>query len=173
MMTPEFVAAECAIRQLHADYVDAVWRLDMDAFGDCFTEDAEWRIDGVVMKGREDIVETNRKNFETNFKRLLLTLRTPSLDVRGSEAFGRTYFSAQNILADGTAFAPVGVYYEHFVDEGDRWRVRWRLFDLLYSGPPDMSGQFHDAPDYGPPPNMPPRDAMPVMRTGMHERSRA
>lgn len=166
----DFAAAECAIRQLHARYVDAVWRFDFDAFGDCFTQDSEWRIDGTVMKGRDEIVAFNRELMTTQFKRLLITLRTPVLDVQGGTASGRTYFSAQNVLADGTAFAPIGVYYERFVDEGDCWRIKWRLFETLYSGPPDLSGTFHDHPDYGPPPAMPPLDAETLSVVGKHRK---
>lgn len=164
----DFAAAECAIRQLQASYVDAVFRFDFEAFANCFAEDCEWRIDGTVMRGRDEIVELNRQMMMTRFRRLLITLRTPVLDVQDGSASGRTYFSAQNILADGTGFAPLGVYYERFVDEGDQWRFKWRLFETYYSGPPAMSGQWHDQPDYGPPPNMPPMDAATAMVVGKH-----
>lgn len=46
----DFSATEAAIRQLHALYADAVWRKDYESFGDCFTEDAEWRISGMGVK---------------------------------------------------------------------------------------------------------------------------
>ena len=158
----DFLLAECGIRQLHARYCDAVWRFDYAAFGDCFAEDCEWRIDGVVLRGREEIVAKNRALFEANFQRLFITLRTPILEVgRGADkgtATGRTYFSAQNVLSDGRGFAPFGVYYERFVDEGDSWRLKWRRFDGLYSGPADLSGPLHEQHDYGAPPGMPPGD---------------
>ena len=41
-----FAEVECAIRQLHARYADSVWRADYDVFGNCFMEDAEWRVGG-------------------------------------------------------------------------------------------------------------------------------
>jgi ketosteroid isomerase-like protein len=167
----DFLLAECAIRQLHARYADAVWRLDYDAFGDCFTEDCEWKIDGVVMRGRSEIVEHNRRVFSRSFKRLFITLRTPILEVgTGAEkgtAWGRTYFSAQNKMADGSGFAPVGVYYERFEDQGDRWRISWRLFQTLYSGPADLSGTWHHQPDFGAPNAMPPLDALSRDVTGL------
>lgn len=156
----EFAAVECAIRQLHARYTDAVWRMDFEAFGDCFTESCEWRIDGAILRGRDEIVSHHRELFTTRFRRLLITLRTPVLELHADgTASGRTYFSAQNVLADGTPFAPLGVYHERFIDCGDRWRASWRLFQVLYTGPPDLSGTFHDVPDFGPPPAMPPADA--------------
>ena len=53
-----FVEAETGIRQLHSHYIDAVWRKDPVAFGMCFTEDAEWRISGMIFRGRADITES-------------------------------------------------------------------------------------------------------------------
>lgn len=168
----DFLLAECGIRQLHARYADAVWRLDYGAFGDCFAEHCEWRIDGVVLRGRSEIVEHNRRVFSESFRRLFITLRTPVLDVgRGAEkgtAAGRTYFSAQNVMKDGSGFAPLGVYYERFVDEGDRWRLSWRLFQTLYSGPADLSGTLHEQPDFGAPPAMPRLDAESRNVTGLN-----
>ena len=51
----DFLAAESAIQQLHARYIDAVWRKDADAFADCFAKDAEWKIAGMHMRGRTEI----------------------------------------------------------------------------------------------------------------------
>ena len=164
-----FAVAECGIRQHHARYCDAVWRLDYEAFADCFTEDCEWRIGGVIQRGREEIVAHNRELFSTRFRRLFITLRTPIIELHpDGTASGRTYFTAQNVMADGTGFSPIGVYYEHFVDGGDRWRSSWRLFQTLYTGAADLSGSFHEVPEFGPPPNMPPADATTANVSGFH-----
>ncbi len=46
-----------------------------------------------------------------------------------------------------------------YVSEQDgRWRFIWRMFQTQYSGPLDLSGQWYDLPDYGPPPGVPPLD---------------
>src|SRR5579864_2964546 len=105
----KFAIAECAIRQLNAHYLDAVWRQDMKAFGDCFTEDCRWTIGGAIIRGRDAIVEYNERLFRTKFRKLFVTLRTPILTVGDGTAFGRTYMSAQNILIDGTPYAPWGM----------------------------------------------------------------
>ncbi len=162
----DFLVAESGIRQLHARYVDAVWRKDFDAFGDCFTEDAEWRISGMVLQGRDEIV-WNLKRLMPNFKRILMTFRTPLLEVGDGIASGRTYVTEQSAFINGKPGTTIGIYYERFVDQGDKWRFAWRLFQLHYMGPAELTGPFFDNPDYGPPPHMPDLDAMAINHSGM------
>jgi uncharacterized protein (TIGR02246 family) len=162
----DFVVAECMIRQLHSHYVDAVFRKDIAAFGDCFTEDCEWRIAGKALLGRDQIVSFMSQAFPM-FNRILLTMRTPALSLDGpGKASARTYFTENSQMADGTPLAAVGSYYERFVDEGDRWRFSWRIFRTEYASSPDFSGPFYENPDYGPPPAMPPLDAVPIDHSG-------
>lgn len=161
----DYVTAECMIRQLHAHYVDAVWRKDIDAFGDCFSENCEWRIAGRVLHGRKEIVPFMSSVFG-QFRRILLTMRTPVVEVGDGIASARTYFSEQSVLANGQPMAAIGSYYERFVDEGDRWRFSWRLFQTEYAGPTDFTGPFYDNPEWGAPPAMPPLDTIPVDHSG-------
>ena len=55
------IVAEYAIRQLHARYADSVWRQDWETFGDCFQQDCEWKIGGVTLNGRTEIVDYMRE----------------------------------------------------------------------------------------------------------------
>jgi ketosteroid isomerase-like protein len=162
----EFVATEMAIRQLHQRYVDAVFRKDADAFGDCFAEHAQWRVGGRVMRSRAEAVAMMKGVFP-QFRRILMTFRTPILTVGEGVATGRTYVTEHSLFADGRPFAPIGIYFEHFVDEGDAWRFSWRLFQTHYVGPPDLSGEWFDVADYGPPPAMPPFDEITYDRSGV------
>lgn len=162
----DFVEAEAAIRQLHSRYVDAVFRQDVAAFGDCFAEDAEWRVGGQIMRGRAAAMQFMRGVFP-QFNRLLMTFRTPILQVGDGVATGRTYVSEHSQFADGRPYSPIGIYFEHFVDQGDAWRFQWRLFQTNYSGPPDLSEPFYEVIDYGAPPAMPPRDAITYDRSGV------
>jgi hypothetical protein len=162
----DFVVAEAAIRQLHARYADAVWRKDLGAFGDCFTEDAEWRISGLVCRGRAEIVGNLRRLLPL-FHRVLMTFRTPILEVGNGTATGRTYVTEQNAFVNGRAGSSIATYYERFVDQGDRWRFSWRLFQLHYLGPADLSGPFFQNPDFGPPPQMPALDAPTYDHSGL------
>ena len=163
----DFASVEAAIRQLHARYADAVWRKDLQSFGDCFIEACEWRIGGAVIRGRTAIVEHMRGVFP-KFRRILVTFHTPILTVAGATASGRTFLTEQSVLADGRGFAPIGTYFERFVQDGDCWRFAWRLFQTQYAGAPDLSGTFFDNPDFGPPPAMPPLDAPTFNYTGLH-----
>lgn len=150
----EFIVAEAGIRQLHARYTDAVWRHDYDAFAQCFTENAEWRISGMVLCGRTQIRETIERILG-NFRRVLISFGTPILAVADGTATGRTYITENCAWKNGSTNISIGRYYEHFLKDGEGWRFAWRLFQLHYRGPPDLSGTFFENPDYGPPPGMP------------------
>jgi SnoaL-like domain len=53
----DFISADCGIRQLHARFADSVWRQDADEFSGCFGNDGEWKIAGMVMRGRTEIAD--------------------------------------------------------------------------------------------------------------------
>jgi uncharacterized protein (TIGR02246 family) len=161
----DFADLEAGIRQLHARYADATWRKDYEAFADCFADDAEWRIAGMVLAGREAIT-SNIARMMASFERVLITFQTPNLQVGQGTASGRTY-AVEHYAGPLYTGMSMGVYYEHFVRQSDGWRFAWRLFDLQYMGPADLSGSFFPGGDYGPPPGMPPRDAVPPNHSGM------
>jgi hypothetical protein len=152
------VEAEAAVRDLHARYADAIWRRDYAAAAACFTRDGEWRNGGLVLRGRGEIAAALDR-FMVRFRRVFMTFRTPILSLAPAGAEARTYVTEQNVTTDGQGRLAVGVYYERIVLEDALWRREWALFQLLYRGPADLSGDFLDQPDFGPPPAMPPRDA--------------
>lgn len=154
----DFVIADVGIRHLHARYTDAVWRKDYDAFGDCFAEDAEWRITGLVLRGRKAITEFIKTPF-LHAERVMMTFRTPLLHVLGDGiASARTYVTEVNARKSGQSVSTAAIYWERFVRHEDQWRFTWRLFELHYMGSAEFTGPFIDNPDYGRPPNMPPLD---------------
>lgn len=161
----DFLEAESGIRQLISRYTDAVWRKDFDALAACYGEDCEWRIAGLVMRGRDEIV-AHFANVSTRFRKMFVTMQPPILDVDGAAATGRSYVAEYNTLADGRPFLAIGTYYDRFARHGDAWQFTWRLFQTHYAGPPDMSGEFIEQAEYGPPPAMPPSDAVPIGSTG-------
>jgi SnoaL-like domain len=153
----DHLLAESAVRQLHARYIDAVWRQDAVSYGDCWQADGEWKILGLHLHGRAEIVRTF-ENLMQPLERVIQFFHPPILHFGDGEVSGRTYVTEHNRFRDGRTGSTIGIYYERYVDDGDRWRFASRHFNLYYIGPPDISGPFFDIPDYGPPPAMPGKD---------------
>jgi len=150
----DLLIAESAIRQLHARYIDAVWRKDPESFADLFAENAEWKIAGMHMRGREQIRSEFAK-FMRHVERVFMIFGTPIVRVGERGASSRTYVTENNKFADRRTASTIGIYYERFVNEGDRWRFQWRHWNLHYIGPPDFSASLYQVKEYGPPPGMP------------------
>jgi ketosteroid isomerase-like protein len=164
----DFLFAQAAVVQLHARYTDAIWRQDLDAVAGCFTDDAQWRIGGRILSGREAIVAQLSMVF-SKFKRILMTMRNPYVEVTPGGASSRTYVTENNVYADGTPVTAIGTYFDRVVDGGQDWRFSWRLFQTSYLGPADFSGDFFEGnPDFGSAPAMPGLDAVTIDFTGMH-----
>ena len=153
------MAAEFGIRQVQSRYTDAVWRKDYDAFAGCFAKDGEWRISGRVFRGRQEIRDGISIILD-KFIRVLISFRAPIVSVKDGMVTARTYIDERCAWKNGNTNISVGTYYEHFVEEDGELLFKWRLFELHYRGAPDMTGTFFDHPDYGPPPAMPPLDAL-------------
>jgi ketosteroid isomerase-like protein len=153
----EFLAAEAGIRQLQARCSDSVWRKDLAAFGDCFTQDAEWRIAGRLLQGRDACVAL-LESIMPQIRRVLITMQVPILEVQGDSATGRTYLTETNARSARPPVFPIGIYYDRFVLEDGKWRFAWHHYQSFYYGPVDLSGPFASFTDYGPPFGMPEAD---------------
>lgn len=168
----DFAQIQAGILDLHARYTDAVWRKDATAFAELFTPDGEWRISGRVMRGRAEIAGSIGTILD-NFVAVLFSYRTPVLHISDGEVTGRAMVDERCAWKNGNRNIAIGRYYERFAFHDGRWRFAWRLFELHYRGPPDMTGQFFTHPDYGPPPAIPPLDAdtpdMASVRWGLEE----
>ncbi|MCB2077544.1 MAG: nuclear transport factor 2 family protein [Novosphingobium sp.] len=155
----DLMAARLGVQDVQARYTDAVWRGDPDAFANCFAENAEWRISGRVFRGREEI-RSGISVIMANFIHVLITFRVPIVSIGETGIAARTYIDERCAWKNGDTNIAIGRYYDRFVEDGDRLLFKWRLFELHYRGAPDMTGTFFDHPDYGPPPAMPPLDAL-------------
>jgi len=159
----KFIAADCGIRQLYARFADAVFRLDGDAFADCFSEDGVWKIAGMEIATRAVIREKFDLLLSTSAKVQIIT-GTPVLEVGEGEASGRIQLTELVKLKDGGSAITIGTYFDRYVEAGGVWRFSWRHFSLHYRGPIDLSADLVDSPDYGPPPAMPALDAPTLTR---------
>lgn len=153
----DFVSAESGIRQLHARFVDAVWRKDPEAFAACFTTDGEWKIAQMHIQGREEI-RRQFANLLSACERALMLMGIPLLEVREGSVSGRIHFTEYAKLVDGSGAQRLGVYYDRYAQHDGVWLFEWRHLGLHYTGPSDLSAALTDCPDYGPPPNLPGRD---------------
>jgi len=151
----DYLTAEAGVRRLHARYADAVFRKDFAAFADCFTADAEWRLGGHVLRGRGEATAFLQDRI-ANSHWVLMTFRSPILEIGDGAAAGRTYVSEVNAYKDAPPGHTVATYYERFAEQDGVWRRAFAFFQLHYMGPLDLSGTFYPQPDYGPPPAMPP-----------------
>lgn len=150
----DFILAECAIRQLHARFVDAAWRQDADAYAELFTEDGEWKLAAMHMRGRDEIRATFKKLLGYT-ARAMIILGPPLLEVEQATASSRTPCTELTKMPDGSSSLAIGFYHDRYVKQEDRWLFRWRHFSLHYRGPMDLSDELVASPDYGPFPGMP------------------
>jgi hypothetical protein len=155
-MTELFVA-DSGIRQLYARYIDAVWRKDADAFGQCFAETGEWKIAGMHMRGRAEITGTIARLLSA-YERVLMNFSPPILEVGAGTAIGRVHCLEHAKFLDGTAVSTIGVYYDRYVEEAGHWRYQSRHWAVAYRGPADFSAPFIKSPEYGAFPHMPSPD---------------
>lgn len=153
-----FLLAEAGIRQLWARYADAVWRKDFDLFADCFTADATWKIVGRTAQGRGAIVDLFRASTELSDK-VMLRFATPVIEIGVDGVSGRTQVSELIKRKSGEGLRTLAVYYDRFAEDDGRWRFAWHHFNLYYLGPPDLSGDYLEVEEYGPPPGFPGPDA--------------
>lgn len=156
--------AEFEIRQLQARYADALWRKDPDSFADLFASDAEWKVAGLHLRGREEI-RTTFAAFMEHTGRTLMTFRTPIVEVVDGVLTSRTYVSEMNKFASGEHADTIGIYYEKFREEEGRLRFAFRHWNMHYIGPGDLSAPFFEVKDFGPPPGFPAPDDPTTVRT--------
>ncbi|WP_340589051.1 nuclear transport factor 2 family protein [Erythrobacter alti] len=144
----EFTTAAVGIGQLHARFVDAVFRQDIREFADCFAEDGVWKIAGQTMAGRDAIFASTGPML-AYCERIQLIAQTPILELTNSGAKGRQQMIELSQMKDGSGAITIGVYHDDYVVEGGRWRFAKRHWSFKYRGPTDLCETFAPTPDYG------------------------
>jgi hypothetical protein len=158
----DLIEAENGIRRFHARYADAVFRRDYDSFADCFTDPTDWRVGAAILRTPAEAVEFLKGKMEL-FHWVLMTFRQPIVQVTGpGQASCRTYVTEQNAFKDGRPGNSVATYFERFVEKDGVWRRAYAFFHLHYMGSMDGGGSYFTHPDFGPPPAMPPAEAVTV-----------
>ncbi|MDE2303313.1 MAG: nuclear transport factor 2 family protein [Sphingomonadales bacterium] len=152
-----FAEAECGIRQLHARFVDAVWRQDAEAFALCFAPEGEWKIAGMHIKGRAALADACRRLLG-RCTHIQLMPQPAMLEITGDSAIGRQHMIELARMQDGSSAMTIGINYDRYRLVEGAWRIAWRHWTTHYRGPVDMTGPFVAAPDFGPFPGMPGAD---------------
>ena len=153
----DYADAICGIGQLHAHFVDAVFRQDFAEFADCFAKDGVWKIAGMTLDGREAI-HAAATGLLSRCEKIQLIAQPPILSVHGHTAQGRQQMVELAKMPDGQGFLTIGVYHDTYVMEDGRWRFARRHWSMKYRGPTPLDGAFVDTPDYGPFPASPAHD---------------
>jgi hypothetical protein len=157
-----FAETQAQVMHLHARYCDAVIRKDPVSLGDCFTENCEWRISGMLLEGRGGAISRMEQTFR-DARSVYIEFGTPLLNESTSgEISARTYMNERCAWHSGSTNIVIGRYFERYARDGSSLRFSWRLWQGLYIGPADLTGKYYDVPDYGPPPTMPAADDMPA-----------
>ncbi len=145
MMTDHFDDADAIRRLLHA-YADAVLVRDDAAWGALWTDDGRWELGpGRVIEGREQVVEHWRSSLAA-YQHVVQLHLSNTATVDGDVAIGRAYLVELNVPVSGPRRIFVGWYDDGYRRTADGWRFSSRTLSRLYSGPPDLSGDFHGLP---------------------------
>ncbi|MGE4605861.1 MAG: nuclear transport factor 2 family protein [Myxococcota bacterium] len=140
------VAAELAIRSLVARYSDAVARRDEADWGATWAPDGEWQIMGTVQQGREDVVKFWVQLMGT----VPFVVQVPSfgtVSIDGDRANGRWYVTEYGKTVDERPSLTLGVYHDQYKRLDAKWLFARRRFDILYMGPPDLTGMTLPFPE--------------------------
>lgn len=126
-----------AIRELVADYGDAVTRNDADAWGALWAEDGVWclpEISGMErIEGREAILAAWKEGMK-GFP-FQVNIQTPGATaVSGDSATGHVYTSELVTDTEGKRARWTGLYTDRYVRRDGRWLFQERSFRILDIG---------------------------------------
>lgn len=128
------------IRRLVARYCHAIGEHDDRAWADTWAEDAEWRVLGQRLCGRDAILAHYQK-LVAGVRWVVQFAHDGIVEVEGDSGSGRWQIHELLQWANGTGGQNVGRYRDRYVRGADGgWRFALRDFHVAYLGPPDLSG---------------------------------
>ena len=127
-----------AIRELIETYADGVCRCDAVVWASVWAEDAVWELPDVpsvgTVTGRESIVATWVAAMQY-YPGIVFVGNPGSIQVKGNEAFVRSYTSETYTDASGKTHRMRGQYDDLCVKRGSTWVFKRRTFRLLHRDP--------------------------------------
>ena len=138
-------ADELAIRQLVAEYIDAVNRYHGEDWIATWSDAATWFLMGMEVTGREDIFNLWKGAMST-FEFAIMMLNSGTVTVEGDTATGRWYVTEHIKPKEGDTNLTLGVYDDRYIKQGENWLFAERRYHVLYQGPADYSAQHQPYP---------------------------
>jgi len=134
------LADERAIEALVARYADAVNRRDADDWSALWSPDGVWLAFGRRVEGRDAVVAAWSAAMR-GFRLVFHALHGGVIELAGDDARGRFAVSEQLQSADGSPALLLALYRDAYRREPQGWRFACRELEVLYHGPPDLSGE--------------------------------
>ena len=132
---------ENAIRDLLARYIDAVNRVDQDAWAATWAEDATWALMGTEISGRSNLVPFWAAAMGS-FEFVVMVLNSNTVQIDGDVATGRSYVTEHLNAKEGGPAMVLGIYDDTFSKIDGEWLFTSRRYNVLYSGGSDLSGDY-------------------------------
>jgi ketosteroid isomerase-like protein len=127
------VADQLAIRDLLADFADAVNRMSPDDLRNVFVPDGEWIVTGWGEHcGHDDIVDFLAGLLQ-RWEMIFHAVHSGRVNLEGDRATGRWYISEFGRLEDGTEVRFAGVYHDEYVRVAGGWRFARRRYDGMFA----------------------------------------
>ncbi|NGY03964.1 YybH family protein [Solimonas terrae] len=117
------------IRELMDSYDDTVFRRDVDAWLEHWTEDGIWTIAGIEIRGKPAL-RAEWENRWQDLKRMSFQTRIGAMEVDGERAVLRCYCHETLLLKQGGLRRLVGRYDDELRREQGQWRFVTRGYRL-------------------------------------------
>ena len=136
---------ENAIQDLVARYIDAVNRIDKDAWAATWADDGSWELLGTEVSGKDNIVPFWVAAMGS-FKYVIMMLNSGTVKINNDVATGRWYVTEHAVAKEGDAVMVLGVYNDCYRKVNDNWLFAERRYHILYRGSADLSGDYAPYP---------------------------
>jgi uncharacterized protein (TIGR02246 family) len=135
------VADELAIRNLVARYCHAVSERDDAAWASTWTADAEWRVLGNTVRGRDEVLAHYRR-IVSGIRWVMQFATNGVIEPDGDAARGRWLVVETAQLQGGRPVLNLGQYLDRYRRDADgAWRFARREFRNAYLGPPELGAE--------------------------------
>jgi ketosteroid isomerase-like protein len=121
---------QLAIRALHDNYADAVFRRDAADWGALWADDAVWDLMGTKVDGKDAIVGLWTGAMST-FAFVGFFYQTGAIIIDGDKATGRVYTNETLEDLEGNLRRSIGHYEDTYVKRGGTWLYQSRSFSVL------------------------------------------